>query len=123
MGYAKYILFFIFAFGLFQLAEVTGATEQSRDTAAVSKTSPPPSTYVLCKNKKMVRSIRVTRDASQKECVAFYTKSGIDKEVGRGLNSNSCKKIAENIKTNLVSSNWQCRDISSVDILSTQNEK
>jgi hypothetical protein len=46
---------------------------------------------------KTVRTIRVDKDDS-KECVAVYTKAGVDKEVGRGQNFNSCVKIVDNIR-------------------------
>lgn len=68
--------------------------------------------YVLCKNRKQVRSIRVAINNSG-ICSTFYSKEGDEKVVGSGKNHESCVNFLNNIKTNLEKSNWTCRDISS----------
>lgn len=68
--------------------------------------------YVICKNKGIVRTIRVERDEATQACVTMYTKDGKDQEVGRAQNKNSCSSVSENIRGNLVKAGWDCKDVS-----------
>ncbi len=71
--------------------------------------------YLLCKNQKEVRTIRVhISDAGV--CSTFYSKLGSEKVVGSGKNHESCINFMANIRTNLEKSNWTCRDISATRI-------
>ncbi len=79
------------------------------------------SQYILCRNKKIVRTLRA--NAPEKEggnCTAIYTKNGADKEMGSGRSYNSCVNIITNIKTNLEKAGWTCKDISSSKISTAQ---
>ena len=73
--------------------------------------------YFLCKNKKIVRTLRALPPASEgANCLAIYTKNGVDKEVGSGKMYGSCVNIIGNIKANLEKAGWACKDISSSKI-------
>lgn len=69
-------------------------------------------TYVMCRNKKLVRTVRVKPASGDVQCETTYTKAGIDKVVGYGRNDVSCFNILKNIKSNLEQAGWICRDIS-----------
>lgn len=70
--------------------------------------------YVLCKNKKIVRTIRIEKEGD--ECKTIYTKAGIDKDVGGGKFAGSCDKIVENIKGNLEKAGWTCKPVAAAGI-------
>jgi hypothetical protein len=75
--------------------------------------------FVLCRNQKNVRTVNIEMDPSGQRCIAKYSKDGVAKEVGRGLNYESCIKVMENIKVNLEKSNWKCKEITNEIITST----
>jgi hypothetical protein len=78
--------------------------------------------YVLCKNQKNVRTIRVTTDPNQNDvCSITYTKGGLDEVVGANRNLSACKSILQSIRANLEDSNWNCRNISKAGV-STSSE-
>lgn len=68
--------------------------------------------YVICKNKGIVRTIRVEWIEAEKVCVTTYTKNGTDQNVGRAQNKSSCGMFLENIRTNLIKAGWECKDVS-----------
>ncbi|MEK6555104.1 MAG: hypothetical protein AABZ31_07690 [Bdellovibrionota bacterium] len=70
--------------------------------------------YVMCKNKKIVRTIRVEKAGD--ECKTIYTKAGLDKDVGGGKFAGSCDKIVENIKGNLEKAGWTCKPVAAAGI-------
>lgn len=69
-----------------------------------------PSFLILCKNLKMVRTIRVSKGKEIYSTV--YTKNGKDQVIGQTRMFNSGKNIAISVKDNLVSSGWTCREVS-----------
>lgn len=76
------------------------------------------SAFVLCKNKKDVRTIRVLPDAGKNEnCTITYTKGGVEEIVGSNRSMNTCMSIMKNIQFNLESSKWSCRNVSSADVM------
>jgi hypothetical protein len=75
--------------------------------------------YVLCRNQKDVRTIRVEKNKSSNIWVAYYTKLGVDKEVARAQTLDSCTKVVENIKDNLTKANWKCKDLQKVSSSTT----
>jgi hypothetical protein len=87
--------------------------------AAVETSPADGNPYILCKNQKTVRTIRVDKDSADNKCVAVYTKSGVDREVGRAQNTQSCSEIVKNIKINLEKASWKCKEIGKVSIIST----
>ncbi|MES2855154.1 MAG: hypothetical protein V4692_04790 [Bdellovibrionota bacterium] len=72
------------------------------------------SAFVLCKNNKSVRTIRVTPD--EQNCKVTYSKSGVDEVVGSNSSLATCKSYVKNIKVNLEASKWNCRDVSAATV-------
>ena len=68
--------------------------------------------YVICKNRGIVRTIRVEWEPTEKVCLTLYTKDGKDKEVGKAQNKSSCNMFLDNIRTNLKNAGWDCKDVS-----------
>ncbi len=68
-------------------------------------------TYLLCKYKKLVRTVRVEKNPSD-GCKTTYTKDGLDQNVGESLDLKICLKVLRNIRINLEKANWKCKDIS-----------
>lgn len=86
--------------------------------ATVSKTT----TYVMCKNRKIVRTIRV--EANEKgACKTIYTKAGVDRIVGNGIRVNSCIGYLKNIEGNLGKASWKCKDVTSSAKISIPKEE
>lgn len=79
--------------------------------------------FIICKNQKNVRTIRVEKDQADNQCVAVYTKAGIDREVGRAQTVNSCFKIIENIKSNLEKADWKCKEHEKVSTTSGDSKE
>jgi hypothetical protein len=67
------------------------------------------SSYVICKNKKEVRTIRV--EIQGPVCKALYSKMGKDELVAEGTQKH-CYGVVDNIRTNLEKNYWKCKDIS-----------
>lgn len=68
--------------------------------------------YVICKNKGTVRTLRVEIGGGERGvCETVYTKGGIDRSVGSAQNSASCMTIMNNIKANLEAAAWTCKDV------------
>jgi hypothetical protein len=67
--------------------------------------------YVLCKNQKQVRSLRIQDTADHKGCEVIYTKDGVQKLQGSGQYFEGCLKVLNNIKANLEKGWWKCRDV------------
>jgi hypothetical protein len=74
-------------------------------------------TYFLCKNGAAVRTMRV--EQKDQGCKAFYTKSGVDKVVGKSGTSDVCLQVVNRIKSNLETGSWKCRDISQTRVSSS----
>jgi hypothetical protein len=72
------------------------------------------STFVLCKNNKTVRTIRVSPE--NQSCKVTYSKQGIDEVVGTNRSLTSCKSLVANIKSNLEASKWNCREVSTATV-------
>lgn len=68
-------------------------------------------TYLLCKFKKLVRTVRVEKNSGG-GCKTIYTKDGTDQNVGESLDGKICLKVLRNIRINLEKANWKCKDIS-----------
>ena len=68
--------------------------------------------FVMCKNQKTVRTIRITPEqADPKDCQVTYSKSGVDEVVGQSRSLSSCKTILKNIQDNLESSKFNCKTV------------
>ncbi len=93
---------------LFLLA-LSVCTEATLSYAQEPPPEPPTNSFIICKNQKNVRTIRVEKNTKDGICIAFYTKAGLDKEVGRAQSDVSCLKVIANIKGNLESAGWKCK--------------
>jgi len=82
-------------------------------TAAIHPTN----ALVLCKNQKIVRTIRV-EVKDDKSCETKYTKAGVDRTIGTGNYETSCDRFLNNVKGNLQTAGWKCKDVSSAKIVS-----
>lgn len=76
------------------------------------------STYVMCKNGNVVRTIRI--ELKGQSCRAFYTKQGVDKEVGKSATPAVCHQVTDRIRKNLEASSWKCKDISHARVSSSR---
>jgi len=65
--------------------------------------------YVICRNQKVVRTIRVECVGS--ECDTIYTKDGADQVKGSNNNVSGGQKILGNIQANLEKAAWKCNDV------------
>jgi hypothetical protein len=75
------------------------------------------SAFVLCKNKKDVRTIRILPDGAKADnCSITYSKGGVEEVVGSNRAMATCKSIAKNIQFNLESSKWSCRNVQSAQV-------
>lgn len=69
-----------------------------------------PKKFVICKNGKAVRTLRIEKDPSgQKNCVTTYTKNGKDEVVGEALNPNSCEDVLSRVQKTLETNAWKCK--------------
>lgn len=68
--------------------------------------------FVLCKNKKDVRTIRVTSDSKSANCTTTYSKGGVDEVVGMNRSVDACRSILDSVRSNLENSNYNCRNVS-----------
>lgn len=72
--------------------------------------------YVMCRNKQIVRTIRVEWNKDTSSCQTWYTKSGVDRSVGNGKFFESCVNFLNNVQGNLEKAGWKCKDISKASI-------
>lgn len=80
-----------------------------------------PQKYVLCKNKSIVRTIRVESDGEG--CKAKYTKAGVDRVIGYGSSPGACNRFVDNVKTNLEGAAWSCRSLADSKITAQAAEE
>lgn len=67
-----------------------------------------PIAHVICKNQKVVRTLRVQKGNGK--CETLYTKNGQDQVIASGINANSCKKYLTDVQGNLIKAGWKCRE-------------
>ena len=73
--------------------------------------------FVLCKNKKDVRTIRILTEGEMAEnCKITYSKGGVEETVGVNRTMGSCRSILKSIQTNLESSSWSCRSVQTAHV-------
>ena len=79
-----------------------------------------PSAFVMCRNKKIVRTLRIEAGGSEgAACSTTYTKAGVDRVIGTGQFEVSCKKFLNNVRGNLEEAGWKCRNIEQARISSS----
>lgn len=75
------------------------------------------STFVLCKNKKEVRTIRILSEGDKADnCSITYSKGAVEEVVGSNRAMSTCKSILKNIQFNLEASKWSCRSVQSAQV-------
>ena len=72
---------------------------------------------VLCKNRKVVRTITLSTAADG--CRTVYTKAGVDRVIGSGIHESSCRGFLQNVQANLEKAGWSCRDVTNVTRISS----
>lgn len=75
---------------------------------------------IMCKNKKIVRTLRIMQMESESKCITMYTKAGTDKIVGSGKSISTCTTVTDNIKGNLEKAGWKCKE-ATADVISHYN--
>ncbi|MFK8139019.1 MAG: hypothetical protein AB8E15_11715 [Bdellovibrionales bacterium] len=80
-----------------------------------------PKSYVMCRNAKIVRTIRVDWDSGLEQCNTIYTKAGKDRVIGEGKFLESCVGFSTNVQANLEKAGWNCKNMATVT-LSTSSE-
>jgi hypothetical protein len=93
---------FLFTFPIFVLsaASVNAVAEDNVDVKQ----------YVICRNQKIVRTIRVECKGGV-DCDTIYTKEGSDRVEGSNNNIMGGQKILGNIQANLEKAAWKCNDV------------
>lgn len=86
---------------LFYLVFVIGPVSLAAESQA---------SIVMCKNKKIVRTLRVMKVDNDNKCIAMYSKGGTDKVVGSGRALSTCTGVMDNIKSNLEKAAWKCKE-------------
>jgi hypothetical protein len=88
----------------------TATTNPSAAEAVEKKDPLENSYYILCKNKNIVRTVRIEKKGSA--CTVYYAKEGVDKVVGKSGTEAICREVFNKIKNNLEKGGeWKCRDI------------
>lgn len=65
---------------------------------------------VLCRSAKAVRTLRVEKTKSNR-CQAFYTKSGVDQNIGNSASFEACLEYIKKVRLTLEKANWVCKDV------------
>lgn len=107
---------------IFGLAEVAQAATDQKASA-----------FVLCKNQKNVRTIKILpSDLKEAKgsvgganngagCAVSYAKSGNDEVVGSNRSMDACKSILKSIQYTLETSKWSCRNVQTA-VVTTSRE-
>lgn len=64
--------------------------------------------FVVCKAKGVVRTVHIRSTADG--CKTYYSKNGLEAQIGAAKNFKSCIGFLENIKSNLIKADWNCKD-------------
>jgi len=91
-------------------------TDGSREPASIVNKEN--SSYVICRNEKRVRTIRV--EMKGESCKTLYSKDGSDDVVGRSKEASTCYDVVNKIRGNLEKGPWKCKDVSPDRVSFTQ---
>lgn len=87
------------------------------DPSAYGSADQKASAFVLCKNKKDVRTIRILPEGQTTDkCMITYSKGASEEVVGTHRSASSCSSILKNIQYNLEASKWSCRSVPSARV-------
>lgn len=107
MKAALLILTLIFSFGFASAQETKIEESPAASGDAATKEN---SSYVICRNQKLVRTIRV--DLKGLACKAIYTKEGKDDIVGKSGTPDLCYDVVHKIRANLEKhGSWKCKEV------------
>ncbi|MCB0342140.1 MAG: hypothetical protein KDD59_07840 [Bdellovibrionales bacterium] len=102
------LFLFVSAVALVPFVEAQAATENSTD-------------FVMCRNGKTVRTLRIKVADDNGSCKALYSKGGKDQVVGYGRQARSCKPFIDNVQNNLENANWRCQSLANMKITVPDN--
>ena len=66
--------------------------------------------FVLCKNNKNVRTLRIELSSDNK-CTAYYTKGGVDSNIGNSSSPGGCEDFVVRVRKKLEEASWKCREV------------
>lgn len=75
---------------------------------------------VICRSTQAVRTLRIEK-GSGSHCQTFYTKAGVDQNIGKSQNVESCMEYLNKVRETLEKAQWACKDVK-VSTLSTITE-
>jgi hypothetical protein len=70
--------------------------------------------FVLCKNQKAVRTIRIMPGG--RGCKTTYSKAGVDEVVAENRFLAGCKESLKTIQEHLEASRWACRSVDKAEV-------
>lgn len=75
------------------------------------------SAFVICKNKKNVRTLRIFPDGTKADnCTVTYSKGAVEEIVGSNRSTTTCNSILKNIQFNLEAAKWSCRSVQTAEV-------
>lgn len=116
---SKLLVSFLLVITAFSALAEEPKKEEVSAADAATESSGKDTTYLICKNNNVVRTVRVHKKANG-GCETTYTKDGVDQSVGASWTVSRCSKVLGNIRTNLEKANWKCKDISEARVSSSE---
>ena len=87
-------------------------------TFGLASTDSKATAFVLCKNQKNVRTIRILGDKAD-NCTITYSKNGAEEVVGANRSVQTCKSILKSIEGRLEEAKWTCRNVESAHLMTS----
>jgi hypothetical protein len=75
---------------------------------------------VICRSTTAVRTLRIEKNSGD-HCQTFYTKAGVDQNIGKSQNVESCLEYLNKVRVTLEKAQWACKDVK-LSTLSTMTE-
>jgi len=94
------VLFFLISAFLFDSAVLAADPAQDQ---------PPSEYFLICRNEKTVRTLRVEK--TQQRCNSVYTKNGQDQTIGSALKTYVCIEVVNKVKETLENAGWKCKQV------------
>jgi hypothetical protein len=110
--FAKLMLLAVLTAAFFVMAGIMTMTMTSQ--VAFASQDQKATAFVLCKNRKDVRTIRIISEGDKQDnCTITYSKGRVEQVMGNNRSVSSCKSIMRGIQHNLEASHWSCRTVQS----------
>lgn len=74
--------------------------------------------YWMCRASTTVRTLKV--EFKNGSCKTIYNKDGVDRDSGQSKELTHCYAVFKNIKKNLESNMWACKDISNSQVVTNE---